>query len=108
MAAILDNIQGADLRIMSVTFNPELVRHVIGHLKENPDPLDVLGELSEDQFAIIKATWAIGSGIRHVGKWDEAVQYHIPAKGHRSDAEYMAVHDLFKCLRVGLGKLINS
>jgi len=89
-------------------FDPKLVKRVIGHLKENPDPLDVLGELSTDHFAVIKGTWAIGSKIHHVGEWDEAVQYHIPAKGHRSDAEYMVEHDLLKCLHVGLAKLSNS
>ncbi len=93
---------------MIPTFDPDLVRNVIRYLKTNPDPLDVLGELSEDQFAVIKATWAIGSGIRHGGEWDEAVKYRIPAKGNQTDAEYMAEHDLLKNLRVGLAKLYQS
>ena len=90
------------------TFDPELVRRVIGHLKENPDPLDALDGLTDDQLAVIKATWAIGSGILHEDEWDKAVKYHIPTKGDQNDAEYLAEHDLLKRLQVGLGKLLNS
>lgn len=89
-------------------FDPELVQRVIGHVKENLDPLDALDGLTEDELTIIKATWAIGSNLHHVGQWSEAVQYVIPVKGHRTDAEYLVEHDLLKYLKVGLTKLINN
>lgn len=89
-------------------FKAELVGRVIGHLKENLNPVDVLKDLTPDQFIIIKATWVIGSGIRESNEWQQATQYEIPVKGNRTDAEYIAEHDVLCRLQIGLGKLLQT